>query len=103
MIDNVCNHEEWNTSGTINLTEYHQFSITANANYILNLSSLSFTQYTKDEDAGNTRWYLRSSIDNYSTNIATGLALEASQTPNVMLPAASFTGVNYSNIPALPY
>ncbi len=25
--DNICAHEEWNTTGTINLSEYHQFSV----------------------------------------------------------------------------
>ena len=92
--DNVCNHEDWNENATIDLNEYHQFSVTANGGYVLNLTSFSFRQFIKDEDNGDTRWYLRSSIDNYATNIGTGLALESAQTPAVVLPAASFTAVS---------
>jgi len=92
--DNLCNHESWNTSSTIDLNEYHQFIVTANAGYTLNLTSFSFTQFIKDEDAGTTTWFLRSSVDNYTTDLGSGLALESSQTPTVMLSAASFTGLS---------
>lgn len=91
--DNICSHEEWNKNGTINLTEYHQFSITANANYSLLLTSLSFTQFVKD-DGTNTQWILRSSIDNYASNIATGTARETSQTPSIDLTGGNFTGIS---------
>ena len=90
--DNVCDHEGWNTTATINLSEYHQFSITANAGYVLNLTSFSFSQFVDDEGSGNTRWILRSSVDNYATDIAQGSALEVSQTPSVILPVGIFTG-----------
>lgn len=40
QFDDVCTYETWNTNGTISLTEYHQFTVTANANYALNLTSL---------------------------------------------------------------
>ncbi|MGZ8510874.1 MAG: hypothetical protein ACXWWA_10875, partial [Chitinophagaceae bacterium] len=92
--DNVCQHEEWNESGTIDLNEYHQFSISANANYSLILTSITFTQFIEDEDAGTTRWILRSSIDNYATDIATGSALEATQNPAITLPASDFTSIS---------
>ncbi len=91
--DNVCNNEEWNKTTTINLSEYLQFSVTANPGNLLDLTSLSFRQFIKDEDKGTTQWVLRSSIDGYSTNIASGLALEATQTPTILLPAASFKGI----------
>ena len=35
---NECEYEHWNKNGTIDLNEYHQFTITANANYTLNLT-----------------------------------------------------------------
>src|SRR4030095_1161436 len=92
--DNVCNHELWNKTGTINLSEYHHFSITANSGYLLNLTSVSFRHFVKDEGSGNTRWILRSNIDNYTSNLASGSALEVSQDPNVILPVGSFTGTS---------
>ena len=33
--DNVCDQEQWNKTGTIDLTEYHQFSITANTGLLI--------------------------------------------------------------------
>src|SRR5688572_4267503 len=92
--DDQCNHDKWNVNATIDLNEYHQFSVTANSGYVLNLSSFSFRQFIKDEDNGDTRWFLRSSVDNYASDIGTGLALESAQTPAVVLPAANFTGVS---------
>ena len=72
------------------LAEYHQFSITANAGYSLLLTSLSFTHFVKDEGSGTTQWILRSSIDNYASDIATGSALEISQTPSINLTGGKF-------------
>ena len=92
--DDVCNHEEWNTGSVIDLAEYHQFSVTANTGYSLLLTSLSFTHFVKDENSGTTQWILRSSIDNYVSNVATGSALEISQTPSINLAGGSFTGIN---------
>ncbi|MFI5130152.1 MAG: hypothetical protein ACHQFX_09185, partial [Chitinophagales bacterium] len=89
--DNICDHEEWNKTGTIDLTEYHQFGITANAGYALNLTSVSFTHYTEDEGSGNTQWILRSSTDGYASDIATGSVLEATQTASVILPPVTLT------------
>ena len=40
--DNECNHEDWNENATVDLNEYHQFSVTANGGYVLNLTSFSF-------------------------------------------------------------
>ncbi|RYF88066.1 MAG: hypothetical protein EOO00_11705, partial [Chitinophagaceae bacterium] len=92
--DDEYHTERWNTSGTINLTEYHQFSLTANSGYGLNLTSFSFRQYTKDEDNLTTQWILRSSVDNYTTNLGSGIARENAQTPNVALSAANFYGLS---------
>ncbi len=93
QFDNVCTYEKWNKNGTISLTEYHQFTLTANANYALNLTSLSFTQFVKDEDNLTTQWILRSNIDNYTSNLGTGLSTETAQTPTISLPA-NFSGIS---------
>jgi len=87
----------WNTGNAIDLTQYNQFTITPAANYGLTLTSLSFT-HSVDENGngsglGNTVWTLRSSIDNYATDIATGSANTGVQTPVVTLPSGSFTAI----------
>jgi hypothetical protein len=92
--DDICNHERWNKTATIDLGQYHQFNITADPKYTLNLTSLSFTNFVKDEGSGNTQWILRSSLDNYASEIATGTALQAIQKPSIVLPATSFSSVS---------
>ena len=92
--DNECTNEKWNGSNVINLNEYLQFTITADPAYVLDLTSFSFTQFIKDEDQGITRWILRTSNDNFSTDIASGPALEQVQTPTVALPTANFSGLS---------
>jgi len=87
----------WNTGNSIDLTRYNEFTITPVLNYGLTLTSLSFT-HSVDENgggsgSGNTAWILRSSIDNYTTNIATGSANTGVQTPVVTLPLGSFTNI----------
>jgi hypothetical protein len=87
----------WNTNTSIDLSQYHEFTITANSNYVLNLTSLSFTQFTDDNNNsgsnGTSSWALRSSIDNYAGDIATGTANTGSQTPVITLPATNFSNV----------
>ncbi len=94
----VYKSEDWNENGSIDLNEYNQFTITANANYVLNLTSLTFTQEVDKNGSGsgngNTAWILRSSVNNYATNLATGSATENSATPTVTLPSASFSALS---------
>jgi hypothetical protein len=94
---NIYSYENWNQTAAINLTEYYQFSVTADPNYLLMLNSLSFTHHVSENGSGsgsgNTAWILRSSINNYTTNIATGSAIQTSQSPSIALPAASFTSI----------
>ena len=78
----------WNTGISINVNEYNQFTITPDAGYALTLTSLSFTHVA---DKTVTSWILRSSLDNYASNIATGAVLLAPQTETVSLPAGTFT------------
>ncbi|MCY7309444.1 MAG: hypothetical protein LH619_01580, partial [Chitinophagaceae bacterium] len=87
----------WNTGNSIDLTRYNDFTITPVVNYGLTLTSLSFT-HSVDENgggsgSGNTAWILRSSLDNYATNIATGSANTGAQTPVVTLPSGSFSNI----------
>lgn len=90
--DNVFETKDWNNSNTLDLTEYNQFTVTPGAGFTLTLSSISFTQYLDQGPSGTTNWYLRSSLDGYTTDLATGTATGTSQTPTINLPAANFTG-----------
>ncbi len=87
----------WNTTTTINLAEYNEFTITPAAGYGLNLTTLSFSHLTDKNNnsgsSGSTLWALRSSIDNYAANITTGTANTSTQSPVVTLPSGSFSGV----------
>lgn len=80
---NVYSRDAWNTSSTINTSEYNEFTITPNTGYVLNLTNLTFTQYMSYNNS--TTWALRSSVDNYASNISTGTATTTSQTPSVTL------------------
>ena len=92
--DNVFSSRGWNTGNTIDLSEYNQFTVTPGAGYTLNLSSINFTEFANEAPAsGTTNWYLRSSLDNYATDIASGTATLSSQTPSITLPAANFTNI----------
>ncbi|MFN8243855.1 MAG: Ig-like domain-containing protein [Ferruginibacter sp.] len=87
--DDIFQTKGWTPSASINLSEYNQFTVTPASGYGLTLTSLAFTQNTnEDPNTGSTSWTLRSSLDNYTTDIATGVATVAAQTPSVTLPAA---------------
>lgn len=68
---NVFNNSDWNTTSTIDLTEYAEFSITANQCQSLDLDRVAFNHRTS-ATGGNPTWYLRSSLDNYTSNVGTG-------------------------------
>jgi hypothetical protein len=71
----------WST--TTALSKYFEFTITPDASFLLSLSTITFA--SQASATGPTAWALRSSIDNYATNLATGsnpTAL-ASQTANL--------------------
>lgn len=80
---NIFERDAWNTATTINTSEYNQFSITPASGYVLNLTNITFTQEMSYNNS--TTWALRSSVDNYTSNIATGTATTTSQTPSITL------------------
>jgi hypothetical protein len=86
-------NNRWNTTNTIDLTEYSQFSITPNGGYVVTLTSLTFKHQTSANATGGTVWVLRSSLDNYASDIATGTATTTLQTATATLPAATFTNI----------
>ncbi len=97
VINNQFGSSNWNTGPAINLSKYIEFTVTPNSGYVLNLASLSFV-HSVDENGsgpgtGNTAWVLRSSLNSYAANIATGSANQNTQTAVVTLPAGSFTNI----------
>ena len=93
--NDVYNTRLWPNTTTFDPNIYNEFTITANVFFVLNLSNLSFTQFVNNPPvSGNTIWYLRSSIDNYATDIATGTATVAPQTPSINLPAIGFSNIS---------
>src|SRR4051812_32084963 len=77
----------WTTNSTFNVNEYNQFTITPSTGYVLTLTNLSFKHAVSVNGTTTTTWYLRSSLDNYAANIATGSATTANQTANINLPS----------------
>ena len=97
-IANAFQNKDWNSGTTIDLNEYHEFSVKAAPGFSLNLTSFSFKQYVNNlTGVGVTTWVLRSSRDNYTTNLGSGLATLLTQTPVVTFPA------DFSNIDAVTF
>lgn len=70
---NVFNNNDWNTTTTLDLTEYAEFSVTANDCQSLKLNRVAFNHRTS-ATGGTPTWYLRSSLDNYASDLGTGLS-----------------------------
>jgi hypothetical protein len=80
---------DWGTA--INTGRYLQFTVSANSGFVLNLYSLDMDRWASG--AGATNYSIRSSLDSYASNIATG-TVPGSQTSisTVVLPSG-FTGI----------
>ena len=76
---NVYNNNDWNTTTTIDLTEYAEFSITSNECQSLDLDRVAFMHRTS-ASGGTPYWYLRSSIDNYTSDLGTGFSANNNNT-----------------------
>jgi hypothetical protein len=83
--NNVFNNDNWNTTMTVDLNEYNTFTITANDCYLMNLTKLSFDH--RNSGTGNATWHVRSSLDNYSSTIATGQSSSTIATISIPLNA----------------
>jgi hypothetical protein len=78
-------NKSWNAPG------YNSFTITAAQGYAVTLSSLSFKHVI---DRPSTGWELRSSLDNYSSVVASGPVSEVMQTSVVDLSGGNFNNLN---------
>jgi hypothetical protein len=69
----VFNNSAWNQSATIDLNEYNQFSISSSTCNKLKLDRIAF-HHRASSTGGTPTWIIRSSLDNYSSNIGSGLS-----------------------------
>lgn len=82
---NVFNFAGWNTTTTIDLTEYNQFTFTANQCKTVTLTKLSFDH--RKSGNGTLNWFVRSSVDNFATDLTSGTSSGAQATQQFTLPA----------------
>lgn len=87
--NNVFNNSGWNTGASIDPTEYNQFTVKPAECFALNLTNLSFLHRTSGT-GGTPTVTVRSSLDNFTSNVFTATIVTAGQDENVTnaLPAA---------------
>jgi hypothetical protein len=90
--NNVFNNSGWNTTAAIDLTEYNEFSVDALDCYTLDLNKIIFT-HRISSSGGTPTWTLRSSLDNFTTDLATGMPLTTDKTDTITL-GSSFDAVD---------
>lgn len=71
---NVYNTDGWNTTVNIDLNEYLEFAVQATDCYRVNLDSIIF-EYRNTASGNTPAWHLRSSVDNYANDIASGISM----------------------------
>jgi hypothetical protein len=82
----VFNSRSWNTSNEIDLSQYHEFSLTADSCYDLTVSSLSFIHRASNNSTVPS-WHVRSNVDDFLEDIATGVSSINNETSVIELPA----------------
>ena len=92
-VANVFQYQGWNNTNVFDPNRYNQFTLTPSSYYTLTLTSITFTEYTDENAAGGSTWSIRSSLDNYAADIASGSANTTVQTPTITLPGGTFTNV----------
>jgi hypothetical protein len=84
------NATAWTTSG-LDFTDYYTFTLTPAANYKINLSSFEFT--LQRSSTGPVNYALRSSIDNFASDISTGAFPMTAALQTVALSGAVFQNI----------
>ena len=69
----VFNNSAWNQSATIDLNEYNQFSVSSSSCNKLKLDRIAF-HHRVSSTGGTPTWVIRSSLDNFTSNIGSGLS-----------------------------
>jgi hypothetical protein len=84
------NATAWTTAG-LDLTDYYEFTLTPTTNYKINLSSFEFT--LQRSSTGPVNYALRSSIDNFASDISTGAFPMTATLQTVALSGAAFQNI----------
>jgi len=84
------NATAWSVSG-IDLTDYFTFTLTPAAGYKMNLSSFEFT--LQRSSTGPTNYALRSSLDNFASDLSSGSYPMTAALQTVILSAANFQNI----------
>ncbi|ELR69999.1 hypothetical protein C900_04426 [Fulvivirga imtechensis AK7] len=92
----------WGATSSIDLNDYFEFTVTPDAGYSLTLTSLVFDGRYVDPIVNDTYfWTLRSSIDNFTTDIQapTGVAATQAASPSVQVDnTVDLTGGTFDNL-----
>lgn len=96
---NVFNNTAWNTTSAVDLNQYNQFSISGNECFNLNLAKIAFNHRTSST-GGTPVLYLRSSLDNYATDIDT---IASAWNGNVMLDDTITLPAAFANVHAVTF
>ena len=96
---NVFNNTAWNTAAAIDPNQYNQFSISGNECYNLNLAKIAFN-HRVSSTGGTPVIYLRSSLDNYASNIDT---IASAWNGNVMLDDTISLPAAFANVHAVTF
>ncbi len=88
----VFNTKSWNTTSIVNESEFIQFGIHTISCFRINLDSIIF-DFRNTPSGLTPTWHLRSSIDNYSVDIATGVSSTSSSmlTDTIVFNPANFS------------
>jgi hypothetical protein len=95
----IFNRSDWNQTAFINLNQYNEFSITGANCTNLNLSKIALNHRTSST-GGTPTIIVRSSIDNYATNIDT---IASSWNGNVMLADTISLPATFANLSAVTF
>lgn len=94
--NDVYNNSSWNTSNVINLNEYNEFSLVPDSCYSLTITGFTFSHRVSNINTIPI-WYLRSSIDNFSSDLGSGTSSTSISSSTINLPS------NFTNLSSLTF
>ncbi len=90
-------YNNWTSAGSINATDYYEFTITPDAGYDLTLTSLTFKQDKEHGDSPDN-WQLRSSLDNFGSAVNSGATSNDDSFATTI--STDLTGGDFDNLSA---
>lgn len=81
----------WNVA-SIDLTKYLEVKVVPNSNWAINFNDFKFDGLRSS--TGVTNWAIRSSSDNFATNIASGVVKTTFNTNTISLSSETFQNIN---------